>query len=123
MECVINSVREFVNQSNENMGLWIGCIDNNLKRITIVDTYIPPDNLRAKNRVTSGIKDVNKIIGSCEKKSCGIIRYIGEWHTHPNGRAVPSELDKRTFAEFSKLGKTYLMTILGKGEEGNWIVR
>ena len=121
MECVINSVREFVNQSNENMGLWIGCIDNNLKRITIVDTYIPPDNLRAKNKVTSGIKGVNKIIGSCEKKSCGIIRYIGEWHTHPNGRAVPSELDKRTFAEFSKLGKTYLMTILGKGEEGNWI--
>lgn len=57
-----------------------------------------------------------------KKKSCGIIRYIGEWHTHPCGRAIPSELDKKTFAEFGKLGKIYLMTILGKSEVGNWVI-
>lgn len=121
-EYVINSVCEFVNQSVENMGLWIGCIDNNLKRITVVDTYIPPDNLRAENKVIGGIQGVNKIIVSCEKKSCGIIRYIGEWHTHPSGRAIPSELDKKTFAEISKLGKISLMTIIGKSEVGNWVI-
>ena len=104
------------------MGLWIGCIDNNLKRITVVDTYIPPDNLRTENKVIGGVQGVNKIIANCEKRSCGIIRYIGEWHTHPYGRAIPSELDKKTFSEFSKLGKIYLMTILGKSEVGNWVI-
>ena len=104
------------------MGLWIGCIDNNLKRITVIDTYIPPDNFRTESKVTGGIQGVKKIIVSCERKSNGIIQYIGEWHTHPNGRAIPSELDRKAFAEFSKLGRTYLMTIFGKGEVGNWVI-
>ena len=43
-------------------------------------------------------------------------------HFHPSGRAIPSELDKKTFAEISKLGKISLMTIIGKSEVGNWVI-
>lgn len=120
---VLNIVDMYRNQSVENMGLWFGCIDENIKRITVVETYIPPDNLRTESRVTGGTEGVSEKIDNYERNTNGTIRYIGEWHTHPMGKAIPSEIDKESFDEFGKLNKIYLMSIFGKDDVGNWVIK
>lgn len=72
-----DKVGNYLNESKENAGLWIGMVDEKLRRITVVDTYIPPDNKRQKNNVTMGKQGVMEYIKGIVTKTNGLLQYVG----------------------------------------------
>lgn len=118
---VWDNVKIYLGDSIENMGIWLGSINYYLKRIVIVDTYIPIDNKRATGEVIAGIQGVEEIILKYEEVTNGLIGYVGEWHTHTGNSASPSSKDMVAFSQV-EAGKITLMTILGKKEVNNFIL-
>ena len=104
------------------MGIWFGNINGRMKRITIADIYIPKDNVRSGGNVTGGIEGVDEKIREVVRNTGGMINYIGEGHTHPNGLAVPSETDYRAFNTVTKNSKPFLMSIITCNDVGNWVL-
>ena len=41
-------------------------------------------------------------IGQISKRTYHQVRYLGEWHSHPNASCSPSSLDKGQFAKMSE---------------------
>jgi hypothetical protein len=103
------------------MGIWIGAINFYLKRIVIIDTYVPNDNKRTIGEVIAGTQGVDEIINKYEKVTNGLIGYVGEWHTHTGDSASPSSKDLVAFSQVEQ-GRIILMTILGRKEVKNFIL-
>lgn len=112
-------IYEYSNERLENAGIWIGCIERKIKRITIVDTFIPKDNDRKKNAVVMGEFGVKEYLKSLNRKTNGMLRYIGEWHTHIMGDASPSKKDRKTFSETKLFEDVFLMTIISPSSTKN----
>lgn len=59
--------------------------------------------------------------------SSGRVTYLGDWHSHPRGKALPSHLDKATakhIAETPESGtRTPLMLIVGMTEDAKFALR
>lgn len=53
-------------------------------------------------------------------KTSGDLNYLGDWHTHPNGVAAMSNLDRSTLRRICRRAPNALMTILGGGTGGGW---
>lgn len=119
---VFEQINQYIYDDRENTGIWFGNIDNKLKRIVIVDTYIAEDNQRNCGSVTGGINGVEKKIKYVQKCTNSLIDYVGEWHTHPNGVAVPSDRDRKTFGSIDDAHKPFLMTIFANDSVGNWVL-
>ncbi|MBJ7438056.1 MAG: Mov34/MPN/PAD-1 family protein [Sphingopyxis sp.] len=51
--------------------------------------------------------------------TAGDLDYLGDWHTHPDGVAVMSELDRRTLSKIERRVRVPLMVILA-GAENKW---
>lgn len=119
---IIDSLSQIAYEKTENMGIWFGHINNRMKRITIADTYIPEDNERSSGKVTGGVQGVDAKIKQIVGNTGGMINYIGEWHTHPGGYALPSQTDKKTFELVPKNSRPFLMTIFSPNSVGNWIL-
>lgn len=49
-----------------------------------------------------GCEGLNASFEEVQIKTANLVRYLGEWHSHPNGPSSPSEADKRQYAEMSK---------------------
>lgn len=109
-------------ENTENMGIWFGHINERMKRITIADTFIPEDNKRSGGMVTGGVKGVEAKIRKIVKNTGGLINYIGEWHTHPKGYAIPSQMDEKAFKMIPKNCRPFLMTIFSPYGVGNWVL-
>ena len=107
----------------ENAGIWIGNIEKTIKRITIVDTFIPEDNDRKDNTVEMGKSGVRGYLKSLRTKTNGLLRYIGEWHTHIARDASPSQKDLKTFSETQPSEDVFLMTILSPSNTRNYIIK
>lgn len=90
---------ESVWDSKENAGIWLGGYDDRLNEIVIVDTFISGEHIRKANEIVCGCEDVNARIKTVMEKTNGLIGYVGEWHTHPNGIARPSLKDMKAFDE------------------------
>ena len=118
---VWDKVKIYLSDSIENMGIWLGAINSYLKRIVIVDTYIPVDNKRKAGEVTAGTLGVEEVFRKYEESTNGLIGYVGEWHTHIGNSASPSSKDLIAFSQVEN-GKITLMTILGKKEVNNFIL-
>ena len=121
-ERVFEQINQYIGDNRENTGIWIGNIDYKLKRMIIVDTYIADDNQRNYGSVTGGMNGVEKKIKDVQKCTNGLIDYIGEWHTHPNGVAVPSDKDRKAFDSIDDAHKPFLMTIFANDSVGNWVL-
>lgn len=118
---VWDNVKIYLNDSIENMGIWLGTINLYLKRIVITDTHIPNDNRRTSGEVIAGTQGVDELINKYEEMTNGLIGYVGEWHTHTGDSARPSGKDLVAFSQV-ELGRITLMTILGKKEVKNFIL-
>ena len=92
-----------------------------LKRIVIINTYIPNDNRRTTCEVIAGTQGVDELISKYEEMTNGLVGYVGEWHTHTGDLASPSSKDLVAFSQV-ELGRITLMTILGKKEVKNFIL-
>lgn len=119
---IVQRLSKIACDQTENMGIWFGNINGRMKRITIADIYIPKDNVRSGGNVTGGIEGVDEKIREVVRNTGGMINYIGEWHTHPNGLAVPSETDYRAFNTVTKNSKPFLMSIITCNDVGNWVL-
>lgn len=119
---IIERLNRIACERTENMGIWFGHINNRMKRITIADTYIPEDNERSSGKVTGGVRGVDAKIKQIVTNTGGMINYIGEWHTHPKGDAIPSQIDKKVFELIPKNSRPFLMTIFSPSSVGNWIL-
>ena len=117
------TIHEYSNEKLENAGIWIGNIEKTIKRITIVDTFIPEDNDRKDNTVEMGKSGVKGYLKSLRTKTNGLLRYIGEWHTHIAGDASPSQKDLKTFSETQPSEDVFLMTILSPSNTRNYIIK
>ena len=107
----------------ENVGVLIGSIENTIKRITIVDTFIPEDNDRKADTVEMGKLGVKGYLKSLHAKTNGLLRYIGEWHTHIAGDASPSQRDLKTFSETQPTEEVFLMTIISPSNTRNYLIK
>lgn len=105
---------------NETGGVLLGSYDNERKIVYISDVLpSPPDSQEWPTvyiRGCDGLEiEVNKIYNITD----GMIRYIGEWHSHPQGsNSNPSQLDKQAFLwltdKMAKYGLPGLMMIIGE---------
>lgn len=114
---------EYSKEKVENVGVLIGSIENTIKRITIVDTFIPEDNDRKADTVEMGKLGVKGYLKSLHAKTNGLLRYIGEWHTHIAGDASPSQRDLKTFSETQPTEEVFLMTIISPSNTRNYLIK
>jgi len=102
----------------ETGGILIGEYDVNL-RLATVYLAIGPTEDSQHNATTfeRGVKGINAKIAQAQKRILPTLHYIGEWHSHPNNRPIPSNPDikqMQTFAKNKHLGiKSPLLLIVG----------
>ncbi|CAN7387128.1 ThiF family adenylyltransferase [Pararhizobium sp. LjRoot235] len=80
---------------NETGGPLLGLIDFEAKVITAVHAPTPPaDSIGKPYSFVRGTIGLRKMIETAEQRSGGQVRYLGEWHSHPQGAsAAPSAID------------------------------
>ena len=104
---------------NETGGVLIGAYDMQRKIVYVVDYFpAPPDSEEWPTGFVRGYQGLNSRREEVKQITEGQLEYIGEWHSHPPGRAVnPSSEDREFFDWLSKHMKTDglppLMLIVG----------
>ncbi|WP_167399124.1 ThiF family adenylyltransferase [Ectopseudomonas oleovorans] len=85
---------------NETGGILLGYHDFNVNSIVVVDALpAPRDSKASPGAFERGLEGVIDAVVDAGKRTAGIVRYIGEWHSHPRGySATPSGDDKYQLA-------------------------
>jgi len=102
----------------ETGGILIGIYDENLRLATIHFAAGPTeDSQHGAFNFDRGVKGIKEQIAVAKKQISENVHYLGEWHSHPNNRAIPSNMDLKqmqTFAKNKQLGiKSPLLLIVG----------
>ncbi|MGE5620982.1 MAG: ThiF family adenylyltransferase [archaeon] len=104
---------------NETGGALIGAYDRLRKIIYVVDSISSPsDSIEWPTVYIRGIKGLQKQIQNIEKLTYGMLDYLGEWHSHPEGfPPCPSPDDIKAFGwlidVLNESGLMALMLIVG----------
>ena len=77
---------------NEYGGLFVGRYVNDHKELRVEHTVLPKRFKSSSFSFERGVEGLRKILRQFFNQSPSLI-YVGEWHTHPNGRPVPSSTD------------------------------
>lgn len=73
---------------NETGGILLGYYDLNINAVVIVCALpAPADSKASHSMFERGIKDTEQMISEISKRTAGIVGYIGEWHSHPDGHS------------------------------------
>lgn len=85
---------------NETGGVLIGAFDMERKKVYVMDTILsPPDSREWPTVYIRGCKGLEQQISEIHRKTAGILGYVGEWHSHPDGHSArPSKDDIRAFS-------------------------
>ena len=88
---------------NETGGALLGMVDQEKKRIDVIHGLQQPDDSKGTQLgFTRGTRRLRKVVGEMIERSGNQIRYIGEWHSHPEGsRAFPSGTDLNQIGELT----------------------
>lgn len=106
----------------ETGGAIFGIVDRTHKRVCIAATLpAPSDSELRPNCFVRGSNRLSEDAQSLSDRSLGQLRYVGEWHSHPDrAPAKPSSTDNKMFDEltrfFASSGEPVLMAILSKNE-------
>lgn len=73
-------------------GLLVGHYAEDKKTVFIKDTILPQDFNTSKMSFKRGVKGMKQKLEEYYSQNPSLI-YIGEWHTHPNGKPLPSKMD------------------------------
>lgn len=104
---------------NETGGVLLGSFDLDRNILYIVDALpSPSDSEEWPTLYIRGRKGLGQAVNDLEKKTQGMLEYIGEWHSHPpNVRVAASGDDLKVFAWLTELmqadGLPGLMMIVG----------
>ncbi len=104
----------------ETGGVLLGYIDHKTSKIYIVDVLsAPSDSEETKSSFVRGTEGLQDILKEAKKRTSGIVSYLGEWHSHPDGcKTTPSGLDRDLLDYLTKQlatdGHPALMAIVGE---------
>lgn len=109
---------------SETGGVLLGEFDLDRKLVYVVH-YLPapPDSVEEPSGFVRGTDGLDQAITSIGDRTLGMLRYVGEWHSHPDGiRARPSGEDVLLYAHLA-LGmeiedRPAIMLIMGADEVG-----
>ena len=96
-EGVLEKLRQFRERElpNETGGILLGYYDFNLMNLVIVDALPAPDDSDSgQSWFERGIKGLADAVQDASDRTSGIVKYVGEWHSHPDGYSIePSQND------------------------------
>lgn len=104
---------------NETGGVLLGIVDFEHKMVVVADNIsAPSDSVKRPHYFQRGITGLENTLLEKGRKSADQLKYIGEWHSHPDGIKVhPSDEDEDVFRRlgevFDDTTEFYLMAILG----------
>ncbi len=108
---------------NETGGVLLGSFDMERRIVYIVDALpSPPDSEEWPTLYIRGCEGLSEKITELDEKVDGMIEYVGEWHSHPDGAGTtPSEDDQKVFAWLEELRQAdgYPATMVIVEDSGN----
>lgn len=87
---------------NETGGVLLGSFDLKRRIVYVVETIpSPPDSIERPMAYIRGCQGLLEAVHNVEQQTGGMLQYVGEWHSHPDGFSVEPSRDDR--AEFEWL--------------------
>ena len=115
----LNALRE-KGLPRETGGILLGYYDFNVNIVVVVDCLpAPQDSTATETMFERGIEGLLSAVQAASIKTAGHVRYIGEWHSHPDGCSTnPSQNDLIQLSELASAmhdeGLPSLMLIIGE---------
>lgn len=112
---------------NETGGAILGVTDLKTKTIVIVDVLpTPPDSEASPTHFIRGQEGQAEAMAEVHKRTAGVVDYVGEWHSHPNGCAARPSVDDlklldKLHQQMSVDGLPALMVIVGRDQVGVFV--
>lgn len=79
---------------NETGGVLLGYFDLNVQSIVIVDALpAPPDSRATPGSFERGVEGLLDRVAEVGRRTAEIVRYVGEWHSHPPGHSSRASTD------------------------------
>lgn len=107
---------------NETGGILVGSMDLERRVLHVASPVASPkDSLEWPTIYVRGSDDLLRIVKRSERKTDGMLGYVGEWHSHPDGHsASPSDLDSQALENLAGAMRTDglpgLSMIVGEAE-------
>lgn len=114
---------------NETGGTLVGAYDQQSKSVYVTSAVPSPgDSEEYPNSYIRGSAGLRKRYKEISELTAGMLQYIGEWHSHPQGVGVlPSSLDRKLFdwltMNMASDGLPPLMIIVGEADLGVYLNR
>lgn len=106
----------------ETGGVLLGYLDFNVNAIMVVDALpAPSDSQGTTSSFERGVVGLPEAVAEANRRTAGIVGYVGEWHSHPPGHsASPSRDDVVQLAQIAlgmhQDGLPVLQLIVGDGD-------
>ena len=98
------------NLPNETGGVLLGYFDLRLGWLVVVDALpAPADSRASRTGFERGVEGTLASVAEAGRRTAEIVRYVGEWHSHPRGHSAAPSVDD--YLQGSELA-------LGMAEEG-----
>ncbi|KQW69848.1 ThiF family adenylyltransferase [Methylibium sp. Root1272] len=79
---------------SETGGILLGHYDFNVDAVVVVDALAAPaDSLASTASFERGVEGVMESVTEASRRTANIVRYIGEWHSHPPGHSTRPSRD------------------------------
>jgi integrative and conjugative element protein (TIGR02256 family) len=73
---------------NETGGVLLGYYDFNIKAVVVIKGLpAPPDSKANSSSFERGIEGLAEAVRDVAERTADMVRYIGEWHSHPPGHS------------------------------------
>jgi Prokaryotic E2 family A/Prokaryotic homologs of the JAB domain len=108
---------------NETGGVLLGYFDLQMRSVSVVDALpAPADSKEQPGGFIRGTEGLEEAVTEAGRRTANIVRYIGEWHSHPpkHGAGASSDdviLLTKLAIGLREEGLPALMLIVGEGEE------
>lgn len=123
-ESTLDQMREWRGEAGreETGGVLLGTFDLQRRRAHVVAALpAPADSQQSPTHFVRGARHLRPAVERISASSAGMLGYLGEWHSHPDGVAArPSADDEGVYAylrcNVGPTGRPYLMCICGRDE-------
>ncbi len=95
-EGAVQQLRQWRQQGfpNETGGVLLGYYDFNIKAVVVVAGLPAPSDSKASPAFFErGIAGLAEAVKDASERTAGMVRYIGEWHSHPPGHSASPSRD------------------------------
>lgn len=113
---------------NETGGVLIGSFDSRRRIVYAVDAVpAPKDSKEWPHLFIRGCSGLHARVEEIRALTDGMIDYVGEWHSHPDGHdCAPSSVDREAFASLAGVMRPdalpALMLIAGQDGQYGWYI-